>query len=693
MDADNSFAAEWSVHMDSERECTARIVDFVIYSNVIYLIGYKDNGDTPVLQRWAVNGVIDWSVNLDTNFEPLRLDTDVNYQTWVVGTSAAGTSNVWSFDAVTGAAEWDDEVPQGAYSVCRDTVTNGGCFVGTSEASETNPSGCNSPSTGPIRRYNSSGAKIAHFGRNGQGTEVLLGGLDSVPLNARTTALLVVGGKLWAGSGGFRTQLCCDVDEIVKPWYGHLARYNFDGTMEVLCANPWEPGGGPGSWSDWALTQYSTVSRLATGNGRLYAGFLQDVDQLTGDAHCTVAEYNPTNGRLIEAWAIETDDALDDFRKGVTGMAATSTVFTVACDQNTLIESDLDLGTPAVVGGVIVPALDGSSDVYAAIVTQLCRDAQPAASATVSACTPGDPCNCSGPTTFGRVNVDCGCAAEDDGVPCTVGLQQEFTGCFANWPATVSMTLDRIGNIGNRQATWRGEFTVDNSADCSPDDPSWASLRVEVEAVYTCPDVDTGSGGGTWLLRYTIFAGVTGVGQLFQFSREADSQTCTGSNGYPQFSVEWPTTDISSTVPDCLDCSNYSGSGDFGGLPPVDTACCVADTPAVLTATFTDDAGDCPSIDGETVTLTYNSGTAKWEGSATICSETFTLAFYCNGGGSSASDFRLDLTTSTCGGSTGISPNGGAACDPLDVGFGIGTSDACGCCTGVAPGYTITITE
>lgn len=668
--------ALWSEHMDNQRECTAVIRDLLISSgNTIFLTGLSEHRSAPVVQSWGTNGQKQWSTDLPAGFDPLRLATD-GTQVWVVGNASLGADSLLAYNATTGALIWSESTPLGALSVCSDGA--GGCFVGTRSQPEVSDVGCASPDDGPIRRYNSSGVKTAEFGRGGP-----------------VTALVVVGGKLWAGSAGFQTALCCDLSRFfLKPWRGHLARYAFDGTMEILCANPWETGGGPGSEAVVTLPQNSYVSRLGYYNSRLYAAYHQIADEIpwegrirmTGEMHVSVAEWNPSNGRLVSAWNLETDDALDDYRTGVTGMDGDSSNIVVTFDKFSLLRTDLDINAGTVGGGGLVPALDSSGGLYAAIVNQLCRVDQPSSSTTTTDANPGDPCNCAGATPFGRVNVDCGCDSEDDGVPCEVTFYQSFDGCLSDFPSSVPLTLTSALS-SQSQAIWEGDFTLTDPGTCED------GYNVDVKVIYTCPNPLTGSGGGTWRVEYTVYDALR-TNVMFRMQKNADPAdvSCSGPDGHPGFTIDWTEDDIAddALMPECFGCGETTGCSGFLACL-VETACCENSLPELLVGTITD-ATECDSIEGA-VNLVWQADQSAWVGAHSRCGEVVTYKLECTGSG--VGDF--DITTTSPSGDCDASASAaiGSACDPLELEFFLSPSNTCGCCDPGAGAwqYTLTITE
>ena len=141
---------------------------------------------------------------------------------------------------------------------------------------------------------------------------------------------------------------------------------------------------------------------------------------------------------------------------------------------------------------------------------------------------------------------------------------------------------------------------------------------------------------------------------------------------------------------DYTNCTACCGGG------PVSTGCCSThDIPATINAHITATTSCLCAGAGTDISLTYNSSTQKWEGSGLVgtCGKTLNLKFYCNGGGSSASDFRLDYSwDDVCGPTTtGVSPAGTPACNPLDVLFV--PIDADTCCGTINSEVSVQITE
>jgi hypothetical protein len=129
--------------------------------------------------------------------------------------------------------------------------------------------------------------------------------------------------------------------------------------------------------------------------------------------------------------------------------------------------------------------------------------------------------------------------------------------------------------------------------------------------------------------------------------------------------------------------------------PVVAVACCPASLPVTLHASLGNGAR-CTCIAGTTVTLTYNSSSGKWEGSAaTSCpGGTITLKFYCVSGGTDCTGFRLDYSwNSNCGGGT-AQASAGCSCSPLSVSF-IGFNNGTTCCNsgGLLATMSATVTQ
>lgn len=160
----------------------------------------------------------------------------------------------------------------------------------------------------------------------------------------------------------------------------------------------------------------------------------------------------------------------------------------------------------------------------------------------------------------------------------------------------------------------------------------------------------------------------------FQTPQECANE-CEGPTTTPPGTTANPSTTAAIT-------STVSGAGN----------CCGYNLPATLSVLVS--AGACRTTSG---TLTWNSGTGRWQGSIPMLAHpgqpagTLTLALYCGGSQNSAGDFRLDITCSLTGTtSVGVVPTSSTCGPPLTVTFSnasIGT-----CCDGT-PGVTgITIT-
>ena len=96
--------------------------------------------------------------------------------------------------------------------------------------------------------------------------------------------------------------------------------------------------------------------------------------------------------------------------------------------------------------------------------------------------------------------------------------------------------------------------------------------------------------------------------------------------------------------------NTFSLTSLCGCSSPCPTCCggCCPSTPAsTLYCTLSTNAGTrCE--DGTVITLTYNSGTGKWEGTGAFgtCGQNTTLAFYCGTGGAACGDYKLDVSFS-----------------------------------------------
>jgi hypothetical protein len=127
-------------------------------------------------------------------------------------------------------------------------------------------------------------------------------------------------------------------------------------------------------------------------------------------------------------------------------------------------------------------------------------------------------------------------------------------------------------------------------------------------------------------------------------------------------------------------------------------ACGCTGLPTTLHASVTNQS-NCPNA-GATIPLTYDAGTGKWTGAGAAGTgmATLNLTFYCNAGGVSCADFRLDDSWTGCvaGSSTGRPPDAGCSCSPLSVvfsGIPTGSGSLCGCGGSSAPATVrVTIT-
>ncbi|MFQ5732190.1 MAG: hypothetical protein ACE5KM_09565 [Planctomycetaceae bacterium] len=129
--------------------------------------------------------------------------------------------------------------------------------------------------------------------------------------------------------------------------------------------------------------------------------------------------------------------------------------------------------------------------------------------------------------------------------------------------------------------------------------------------------------------------------------------------------------------------------------------CCPDELPETLTATFTNVSG-CGNLNTKTISLVHNSVTGKWEATATICNDEWTLTFYCNPVNPDCTGFRLDwaITQNGCGTSptsaSGMTPDSGCTCTAttLSVVFSQGmAASGCGCCDGQSTNWKVTITR
>jgi hypothetical protein len=147
-----------------------------------------------------------------------------------------------------------------------------------------------------------------------------------------------------------------------------------------------------------------------------------------------------------------------------------------------------------------------------------------------------------------------------------------------------------------------------------------------------------------------------------------------------------------------------SGSGSQGSArsgsgsgPGVAIPCCTNALPLTLHATVAN-GSNCPNA-GNSFPLVYNSAAGKWTGTGGIGgagTSNVTVSFYCNTGGGSASDLRLDASFPDGCSFTqnGRSPFAGASCNPLSATFSvaIGAGQNCGCGGSGTASIFVTIT-
>lgn len=101
-------------------------------------------------------------------------------------------------------------------------------------------------------------------------------------------------------------------------------------------------------------------------------------------------------------------------------------------------------------------------------------------------------------------------------------------------------------------------------------------------------------------------------------------------------------------------------------IPGIATECCPSyDTPQTVYAHFsTPFGGTYSGMDGLTKTLTYNSGTSRWEWSGTWSTgDPAYVWFYCSGG---VWNLYIDVDTGTC---ANFSSNVGGSCDPISQSY------------------------
>ena len=126
---------------------------------------------------------------------------------------------------------------------------------------------------------------------------------------------------------------------------------------------------------------------------------------------------------------------------------------------------------------------------------------------------------------------------------------------------------------------------------------------------------------------------------------------------------------------------------------PIPTSCCVNEVPAVLQVTVS--SPDCACTDGLTGELTYNVGTARWEGTiTTTCEDHTDMVMHMTCEGSDCEGFRLvgeDPGPDTWCAFSELAEVG-CGCDPFQLefsaSFGAPGPPGCGGAT-----YTWTVTE
>lgn len=581
------WTAAWTEKISVANECTARIIDLRFHSDVLYLVAWSKHESAPVAQAWDTDGVRQWTVDLPAGYQPRRVASD-GTRVFVAGSAGETGGDLLALDASDGSDLWNATIAEGGYSVCTDG--SGGCFVGTAGFQFAD---CDAQTAGNIRRYSSSGSLLAEFGR----------GLPTFTRYWQVRDLLVLGGKLWAGSGGYETQLCCGTPGL--PWRGHLARYAFDGTLELLCSNP--PTGGPGSQTRQQLPADSWVNRLVTVSGRLFAGYqrdnLPDNPYRLETLYCGLAEWDPDNGRLVAAWDLETDDSgATPLLFGVDGLAAGSDFLAATFDQLSLATLDLSGSELKSLAPVLLPAVDSSDNVYGALQRWRCDEQTPDVDATIAASGILDDCACGRPTPFGTINIDCGCDEETDGVPCSWSMAQYSTGCMAGFPASVTLHLKHYLPAGH-QAVWEGSFTWE-PAGCE------YGFLVTVTVTYDCPAELTGTGGGTWTIRYTFSTPLV-VTPGWYVEVTASEQNCDkAADGGPSFTFEATEADTPvGTVDGCLSCGIWT----IGGPGGVDECGCTG-VPETL---YLRDADD-DSLIGTLIRGTTGGGSPAWLGQGGI---------------------------------------------------------------------------
>lgn len=655
---DNSgLETSWSEHIGSSDDCSnSSVVSVWMSGTNLYVTGYQSTpGNLPVLQKWTDAGSQTWSVEAD---EVLHLVSDGT--TVFVG----GPGGLYAYDASDGSDEWS-KTTFAVTALCLDGA--GGVWAATSDTPNL------------LKRYNSAGTLQVAFGEQ-----------------SAVTALCLLGGKLWAG-GSPETIDMCD-DAAVGDRHGHLARYSLTGDLELWCYPP-----------DEEYSENWRVRRLVTVSGRLYAGY-QVVDFPETESNiCSLIEWDPDSGRQVASFNISAPEEKQFATacRSVYDMVAGSDFLAVVVRYQTYTGQDFvnllnasltrieldgtEIDSLMRVGSI---AVDSSDDLYGGTVVRKCTTDNPDGTPAVISCDATDPCPCGWATPFGRVQVDCGCEEEDDGVPCDVTMYQSFTGCFEDFPATVAMSLVDIGDDDDPDAnpTWTGSFSFVFDP-CDPND----TFDVEVEVVYECPETPTGTGGGTWTVTYSVYGFVNDPNVLiFRWSVTADPEdvSCsTDTHGHPGFSTEWDGTMDYNLGLGCFSECEFGGCAGFGEECPsgIEEPCCEGLVPEVLTLTITNNS-NCACIDNAQYTLTYSSSSGRWEGGGDWCGSTVAFEFWCND-----PEWRLDFdfTAGDCTEDGFASDGTVGVCDPLEIELNMvgGGTFGANCCDSAGGDVTFTVTE
>lgn len=639
---DDAFALLWSDSISESGDCNAQVIDMQVRGTALYVLGRPRSNGAYTLSKWSLAGTQAWAIDLDEDFTPRRVDADAS-QVWVTGLATGSNDDLFAFDPADGSEIWSAYLASnlvGGMDVEPDGA--GGVFVAIAQGRD---SDCESPDQGVVARYNSSGTKIAGFGRNATTSDPFW----------HATSLLVLDGKLWVGSGGFNPGMCCQT--VNQDWWGHLARYTFAGALELVALNP-DVG---------VLDVFSYVSRLANVGSRLFAGYgWSPLFPQSNDGYCTVAEWNTTSGRLVAAFNLKKDS--DAERSPVEGLAA-GTDFLAIATGGILYKTDLD-GTiiddkrhrgTGHTGNYVAATVDADDQVYAGGRSAGCTITDDEVDATKSTCEPGDPCDCGMVSPFGRVVVDCGCTTENDGVPCDATGYGTWTGCLEDWPTEVETTY--LGLVDGKP-TWSYEFEWE----CD------GTQDVEWLYIFDCESEE-------WDFQVLL----NGV----EFGTVSDIVgTCEGVDGYPGFTASYSVSAEQATAAGITCCGDggdgCAGLGEECEEDGIQTDCCTETIPEVLTMTFYNVIGT--TIDGLTITLTWNAGTSKWEGSNTLCGQLFNVTLEC------VSTFWICVVDAgSCNGNPTLTVTE-VSCSPIELDVGNFSVDAgCSCCSSPPCSFVATI--